>query len=161
MATTYVGKSVPRLDALDKVTGIAVYTADIEIPGMLYGAVLRSTLPHARISGIDTSLAKKMPGVRAVVTGRDFPFLFGTMIKDQPFLALEKIRYIGEPVVAVAADTEALAQEAVSKNFPYVLMTGANANCLTDDMAVDPVSGFPEFRALLCNIKATGAQADG
>ncbi|MDF1592279.1 MAG: molybdopterin-dependent oxidoreductase [Desulfobacterales bacterium] len=115
MATTYVGKSVPRLDALDKVTGHAVYTADIELPGMLYGAVLRSTLPHARIRSIDTSFAKKMPGVRAVVTGRDFPFLFGTMIKDQPFLALDKVRYIGEPVAAVAAETEALAQEAVQK----------------------------------------------
>ena len=112
---THVGKPVPRIDALDKVTGKAVYCGDIELPGMLYGAVLRSPLPHADIIDLETSGAWKVPGVKAVVTGKNFPFIFGTMIKDQPFLASERVRYIGEPVAAVAADSEAAAQEAVEK----------------------------------------------
>jgi len=111
----YVGRSVSRVDALDKVTGRAVYSVDVLLPGMLYGATLRSPLPHARIMEIDISKARKVPGVRAVVTGKDFPFTFGTIIQDQPFLAIEKVRYVGEPVVAVAAETEAGAQEALEK----------------------------------------------
>jgi carbon-monoxide dehydrogenase large subunit len=112
---THVGKPVPRIDALDKVTGRAVYCADIELPGMLHGAVLRSPLAHADIIDLETSGAWKVPGVKAVVTGKNFPFIFGTMIKDQPFLAGGRVRYIGEPVAAVAADSEAAAQEAVEK----------------------------------------------
>ncbi len=111
----YVGRSVSRVDALDKVTGRAVYSVDVLLPGMLYGATLRSPLPHARIMEIDISKARKVPGVRAVVTGKDFPFTFGTIIQDQPFLAIEKVRYVGEPVVAVAAETEAATQEALEK----------------------------------------------
>ncbi|MEI9478855.1 MAG: molybdopterin cofactor-binding domain-containing protein, partial [Deltaproteobacteria bacterium] len=111
----YVGKRVPRVDALDKVTGHAIYGVDVDLPGMLYGATLRSPLPHARIVRIETSKAAKAPGVRAVVTGKDFPYTFGTIIQDQPFLAIDKVRFVGEPVVAVAADTEAAAQEAVEK----------------------------------------------
>jgi len=112
---TYVGKPIPRIDALDKVTGRAVYCGDIDLPGMLYGAVLRSPLAHANIVDLETSGAWKVPGVKAVVTGKAFPFTFGTMIKDQPFLAVNRVRYIGDPVVAVAADSEAAAQEAVEK----------------------------------------------
>ncbi len=95
----YVGRSVSRVDALEKVTGRAVYSVDVLLPGMLYGATLRSPLPHARIMEIDISRARKVPGVRAVVTGKDFPFTFGTVIQDQPFLAIDKVRYVGEPVV--------------------------------------------------------------
>ncbi|NIO06469.1 MAG: molybdopterin-dependent oxidoreductase, partial [Deltaproteobacteria bacterium] len=115
MGTQYVGKRIPRVDALDKVTGQAVYSVDVELPGMLYGAALRSPLAHAKIVEIDTSAARTAPGVRAVVTGEDFPFTFGHMIKDQPFLSIRKVRYVGEPVAAVAAETEAEAQEAVEK----------------------------------------------
>jgi CO/xanthine dehydrogenase Mo-binding subunit len=104
---THVGKPVPRIDALDKVTGKAVYCGDIELPGMLHGAVLRSPLAHADIIDLETSEAWKVPGVKAVVTGKNFSFIFGTMIKDQPFLAIDRVRYIGEPVAAVAADSEA------------------------------------------------------
>jgi CO/xanthine dehydrogenase Mo-binding subunit len=111
----YVGKPVFRLDALEKVTGQAVYSVDVVIPGMLYGATLRSPLPHARIMEIDISRVKNLPGVRAVVAGKDFPFTFGPVIQDQPFLAIDKVRYVGEPVVAVAAETEATAQEALEK----------------------------------------------
>jgi carbon-monoxide dehydrogenase large subunit len=110
-----VGTSVPRLDALEKVTGRAVYGVDVELPGMLYGAAVRSPLPHARIVKLDTTKAARTPGVRVVVTGKDFPYVFGSLIQDQPFLAIDKVRFAGEPVVAVAAETEAAAQEAVEK----------------------------------------------
>ncbi len=111
--TTYVGERVQRVDSVEKVTGGAVYGVDVMLPGMLHGAVLRSSYPHARIVSVDTSAAKSAPGVRAIVTGCDFPHLFGSAIKDQPFLAIDRVRYVGEPVVAVAATTEAMAQEAL------------------------------------------------
>lgn len=112
---TYVGKPVARIDALEKVTGQAVYCGDIELPGMLFGATLRSPLAHARIERVDVSAARRVGGVRAVVTAREFPYIFGTMIKDQPFLAAGRVRYVGEPIVAVAAESEAAAQEAVGR----------------------------------------------
>jgi carbon-monoxide dehydrogenase large subunit len=115
MRSEYVGKRVPRIEGLEKVTGRAVYSVDVELPGMLHGAVLRSPLPHARIVGIDLSEARKARGVRVVVTGKDFPWLFGGMVRDQPFLAIDRVRHVGEPVAAVAATTEAEAQEAVEK----------------------------------------------
>jgi CO/xanthine dehydrogenase Mo-binding subunit len=109
----YVGRRLPRLDALEKVTGSAVFGSDVTLPGMLHGAVLRSPHAHARLVSIDTSRAEQAPGVRAVVTGDDFPFTFGASIKDQPFLAIERVRFVGEPVAAVAADTESQAQQAL------------------------------------------------
>lgn len=115
METRYIGKPIPRLDALEKVTGRAVYTVDVELPHMLHAAVHRSTRPHARIVEIDLSDARAVPGVKAVVTGKDFPFTHGGMIKDQPFIALDRVRYVGEVVAAVAAETEAAAQEAVAR----------------------------------------------
>lgn len=111
--TTYVGTRAPRVDSVDKVTGGAVYANDLTMAGMLHGAVLRSPHAHARIVNIDTARARSAPGVEAVVTGREFPRLFGIAIKDQPFLAIDRVRYVGEPVVAVAAATEAQAQEAL------------------------------------------------
>ena len=115
METRYIGKSIPRLDALDKVTGRAVYSVDVDLPGMLHGAILRSPYPHARIIEIDLSRAREVPGVRVVITGKDFPFTHGGMIKDQPFIAIDRVRYIGEAVAAVAAETEAAAQDAVAR----------------------------------------------
>jgi CO/xanthine dehydrogenase Mo-binding subunit len=115
METHYIGKSVPRLDGREKVTGQAVYTVDVELPNMLHAAVLRSDRPHARIVELDVSDARTSPGVKAVVTGKDFPFTHGGMIKDQPFIAIGRVRYVGEVVAAVAADTEAAAQEAVAR----------------------------------------------
>ena len=113
--STYVGKPVARIDALEKVTGQAVYCGDIDLPGMLYGATLRSPLPHARIDQVDVSAALRVSGVKAVVTGKEFPYIFGTMIKDQPFLAAGRVRYVGEPIAAVAAESELAAQEAVER----------------------------------------------
>ncbi|MDJ0923183.1 MAG: xanthine dehydrogenase family protein molybdopterin-binding subunit [Acidimicrobiia bacterium] len=110
--TTYVGNRVARVDSVDKVTGRAVYGVDVALPGMLHGAVVRSPYPHARIVSIDTSAAERAPGVVAVATGKDFPHLFGAAIKDQPFLAIDRVRYVGDPVVAVAATSEREAQYA-------------------------------------------------
>ncbi|MFH1329239.1 MAG: xanthine dehydrogenase family protein molybdopterin-binding subunit [Actinomycetota bacterium] len=109
---SYVGERVSRVDGADKVTGRALFGNDLRLSGMLHGAVLRSPHPHARIVAIDTTRARAAPGVRAVATGRDFPFTFGASIQDQPFLALDRARYVGEAVAAVAADTEAQAREA-------------------------------------------------
>ena len=89
--TAYVGTRAPRVDSVDKVTGGAVYANDLTMSGMLHGAVLRSPYPHARIVEIDVSRAQGAPGVEAVVTGKDFPRLFGSAIKDQPFLAIDRV----------------------------------------------------------------------
>jgi CO/xanthine dehydrogenase Mo-binding subunit len=115
MKSQYVGKRVPRIEGLEKVTGRAAYSVDVDLPGMLYGAVLRSPLAHARIAAIDLSEARKAHGVKAIVTGKDFSFIFGGMLRDQPFLAIDRVRHVGEPVAAVAATTEAEAQEAAEK----------------------------------------------
>ncbi|MEW6334769.1 MAG: molybdopterin cofactor-binding domain-containing protein [Thermodesulfobacteriota bacterium] len=115
MGTRYIGKSIPRLDGVDKVTGQAVYSVDVELPDMLHAAVLRSTRPHARIVELDVTGARTSPGVRAVVTGKDFPYTHGGMIQDQPFIAIDRVRYVGEVVAAVAAETERAAQAAVAR----------------------------------------------
>jgi carbon-monoxide dehydrogenase large subunit len=112
--TGYVGSRTPRIDAAAKVAGRAVYGVDVALPGMLHGAVVRSPHPHAGIRSIDTGRAAATAGVHAVVTGRDFPHLFGSAVRDQPFLAVDRVRYVGEPVVAIAAETEVAAQEACS-----------------------------------------------
>ena len=102
---TVVGSPVIRVDALEKVRGAAVFGADVRLVGMLYGAALRSPYAHARILSIDASEALKLHGVRAVATGADMPdVLAGEGIKDMPFLAVDRVRYVGEPVAAVAAD---------------------------------------------------------
>jgi CO/xanthine dehydrogenase Mo-binding subunit len=115
--TPQVGRSVPRVDAAEKLRGEAQYVGDMVVPGMLHGKVLRSTLPHARIRGIDTSAAQAMPGVVAILTGADFadsdPY-WGHAIKDRPIVAIDKVRHVGEPVAAVAAIDEATAEAAVA-----------------------------------------------
>ena len=82
-----VGKSVTRVDAEEKVTGDAVYGYDLILPDMLYGEVLFSARPHALIKRIHTEKAKRYPGVHAVITGEDAPWIHGETIKDTPFLA--------------------------------------------------------------------------
>ncbi|HEY2990558.1 MAG TPA: molybdopterin cofactor-binding domain-containing protein [Candidatus Binatia bacterium] len=109
---TIVGKPVTRVDAQEKVTGEAVYGYDLVLPDMLYGKVLFSPKAHARIKRINSDIAKKYPGVVAVVTGKDAPWIHGEAIRDKPFLAQDKVRYIGEPVAAVAAVDEDTAQAA-------------------------------------------------
>ena len=111
-----VGVSVPRIDGVDKVTGRATYVGDMEISGMLYGKILRSPLPHAVVRDIDTKAALMLPGVVAVLTRDDLegldPF-YGAVVRDRPFIATDKVRYQGEPVVAVAAVDQATAEEAL------------------------------------------------
>ena len=105
--TTYavVGKPVTREDGPEKVSGQTCYSGDLILPGMLWGKVLRSPFPHARIVHIDTSGASKLPGVHAVLTGRDLAgMLVGRTLRDTPLLAQEKVRFVGEKVAAVAAD---------------------------------------------------------
>jgi len=110
----FVGKPITRVDAEEKVTGRAIYGYDLVLPNMLYGKVLFSTRPHAVIKRIDTEKARKLPGVHAVITGKDVPWTHGETIKDMPFLAQGKVRFVGEPVAAVAAVDEDTAQAAVA-----------------------------------------------
>jgi len=109
-----VGQAIPQLEADEKLTGRAQYIADLYRPGMLHGAILQSPYAHARIRGYDLSEALALPGVRAIVTGDDLDdaHKMGAFIKDEPAFAKGKVRYVGEIVAAVAADTEAIARQA-------------------------------------------------
>ena len=115
-----IGTRVHNVDGPEKVTGTARYTFDMTLPNMLYGKILRSPYPHAKILSIDTSKAEKLVGVKAVITGKDtlgkkqgiwrrFPELC-----DEEILCREKVRYIGDPVAAVAATDENIAEEALN-----------------------------------------------
>jgi CO/xanthine dehydrogenase Mo-binding subunit len=109
-----VGKPLPRVDAVPKVTGEAEYDSDVHIRGMLHGRILRSPYPHARILDIDTRKAEKLPGVKAVITAEDTPKIqYGLMVHDEQALAVEKVRYVGDEVAAVAAIDEDTAEEAL------------------------------------------------
>ncbi|MEQ1775165.1 MAG: molybdopterin cofactor-binding domain-containing protein, partial [Burkholderiales bacterium] len=118
-STASVGRSIPRLEAHAKVTGRAEYVHNLRVPGMLTAKVFRSTVAHGRIRSIDVAAARAMAGVFAVYTGEDIrkvipePY-YGPAFHDQPILALDKVRYVGEPVaVVLAADVhvaEAAAQ---------------------------------------------------
>lgn len=111
-----VGKRVPRRDSFDKVTGTAIYTADLKFPNMLVAKVLRSPYPHAKILYIDTSKALKLPGVKAVVTGKDgYGVKWGVFkyTQDHTMLPTDKVRYVGEDVAGVAAIDEETALEAL------------------------------------------------
>jgi len=114
-----VGQSVYRKDAAQKVTGQVLHVGNIEMPGMLHVAVLRSPYPHARITRIDKTRAKKLPGVAVVLTGADVAKMpgvdphFGPAFRDQPILAVEKVCYVGDPVVAVAAVDKRTAEDAL------------------------------------------------
>jgi len=117
-----IGASVPRIEGPEKVTGRAQYAADISLPGMLWGRILRSPHPHARIKSIDTSKAEALPGVKAVVTARDvvdFPVDKSVMLGIQDMrwmcrnvMAREKALFPVHRVVAVADTTEAIAAKA-------------------------------------------------
>src|SRR5262245_52366204 len=108
----YIGQSVPRVDGIEKVTGKAKFLGDLVIPGMLHGRVLRSSYPHARILSIDTSKAEALPGVAAVLTAADLGEVV-PIYNGRPVIASHKVRYVGEPVAAVAAADLARAEEAI------------------------------------------------
>ena len=111
-----LGRRLPKVNAWAHLTGSARYADDIHLPRMLYGRLLRSTRPHARITRIDVSRALAHPGVVAIVTGADMPEKMGIMpsTQDETALAVDKVRYVGEPVAAVAALDEDTAFEALS-----------------------------------------------
>ena len=112
-----IGRSLPRVEARAKVTGRAEYIHNLRLPGMLWAKIARSTVPHARIRGIDARDARAMPGVHSVITGEDIravipePY-FGPAFHDQPILALEKVRFAGEPVAVVLAEDPQIAEAA-------------------------------------------------
>ena len=114
-----IGQSIPRLDAKQKVTGALHYTDDLKLPGMLYGALLRSPHPHAKIKRIDVSKAKALPGVKDVVIGADTPQIkYGNwrlvpQSQDELPLAVDKVRFVGDEVAAVAAIDRETAEKAV------------------------------------------------
>jgi len=113
-AYKFVGKSLPKTDAMDKVLGAAKYTEDMELPGMLHAKLLRSEFPHARVLDIDTRKAEKLFGVHGAITAKDIPVnTFGYNFKDQVVFADGKVRYMGDPLVAVAAESEEIAETAL------------------------------------------------
>jgi len=133
MADKYsvVGISKPRIDGIEKVTGTATYTADIFLPGMLYGKIKRSPHAHARVLSIDAERARALPGVKAVLTINDVPQVKhaglpaprnSSLVADQYILA-KKARFVGDGIAAVAATTEEIAEEAINMiNVEYELL---------------------------------------
>ncbi|MFL5416281.1 MAG: xanthine dehydrogenase family protein molybdopterin-binding subunit [Myxococcales bacterium] len=109
-----LGKPLRRVDAFGKVTGDTRFADDFAMPGMLHMKLLRSTVPHARIVSVDATKALAVDGVRAVLTGKDFPVPFGILpvSQDEHALCLDKVRFVGDPVVAVVATEELIAEEA-------------------------------------------------
>ncbi len=110
-----VGRSTPRTDGLAQAAGALRYVDDLSYPGMLHGRILRSTQAHARIVSVDTSAAAAIPGVHAVLTGRDMPVAYGLLpvSQDEHALAVDKVRHVGDPVAAVAAEDPDIAQQAI------------------------------------------------
>ena len=181
MTLKYVGKSMPRTDGVEKVTGQARFVADITVPRMLHAKVLRAGIPHALIKGIDTSEAEAMPGVHKVVTGEGCELVFGTCLWDQPPLAVGKVRHGGEGVAVVLADTVHQAEVAVKKikvdyePLPFVLdpvesaAPGApvihhkNGKYRHVDYVVHPVEGtniFHHFKLRKGDVEEGFAEAD-
>jgi CO/xanthine dehydrogenase Mo-binding subunit len=142
------------------VTGRAEYTHHVKLPGMLYGKIFRSTLPHARIKKVDVSAAQKLPGVFRVVTIDDIrtviphPY-YGPAFHDQPVLADGKVRFAGEPVAVVLATDPYVAQEAVGlitaeyEELPAVLdeVEAMNSDVLVHD-ELRPASSFADLKHL-------------
>jgi len=116
---SHVGRKVARLDGPERVSGRAVYTADVQLPGMLWGKVLRSPIHHGKIKRIDVRRAAEIPGVRAIITGKDVPksrygFDFAAdRPGDKYILAKDRVRYRGDEVAAVAAVDEETAEKAI------------------------------------------------
>ncbi len=113
---SHVGRSVPRLEARAKLTGRAEYVHNLRLPGMLYGKIVRSTIAHGRIRRIDSTAARALAGVHRVVTADDIATViadphYGPAFHDQPILAVEKVRHVGEPVAVVLASDPHIADE--------------------------------------------------
>ncbi|HEX6175586.1 MAG TPA: xanthine dehydrogenase family protein molybdopterin-binding subunit [Candidatus Binatia bacterium] len=160
MSTGEIGKSARRLDYESKVSGRAMYLADMHIPGMCHGKILRSPLPHARIKGIDTAKALKVAGLITIITRDDIlhdqgiePY-YGPVFKDQTIVAVDKVRHVGDPVAAVAATTVDAAEEALRlievdyEELPAVLDVHEalkGGSVLVHDAIKLPSSGFADL----------------
>ncbi|MEW5868486.1 MAG: xanthine dehydrogenase family protein molybdopterin-binding subunit [Chloroflexota bacterium] len=121
-----IGESVPRVDAREKVTGAALFADDLQFgPGMLFARIKRSPHPHATIKRIDISKAQALPGVKAVVTGEDFPGYLGLYLQDRHIFCRDRVRYVGDPVAGVAAVSEQIAEQALDLiEVEYELLPG-------------------------------------
>ncbi|CAG0957895.1 partial xanthine dehydrogenase molybdenum-binding subunit, partial [Gammaproteobacteria bacterium] len=110
-----IGHSQPKIEAMQKATGETLYADDLVLPRMIYGKLLRSVYPHARIIGVDASRALALPGVFAVITGKDVPIKYGIMpsTQDEEALCVDRVRFVGDPVAAVAAIDEETAERAL------------------------------------------------
>jgi CO/xanthine dehydrogenase Mo-binding subunit len=115
-AYSVVGTNASRADGIEKVTGKAIYTSDIQFPGMAHARILRSPVAHAKLVKVDASKAHEHPGVIATLTRdniQDFNYKYGATYKDQSIVAVDKVRYVGDPVAAVLADDAATAEQAL------------------------------------------------
>jgi CO/xanthine dehydrogenase Mo-binding subunit len=166
-----IGRSLPRLEARDKVTGRAEYVHPMQLPGMLVAKLFRSTVAHGRIKAIDTSAAKKMPGVLHVVTIEDIlkvlpdPY-YGPAFHDQPILAHEKVRFVGEPVAAVIASDPHVAGEAVeliTAEYEELPAVFDEVEAFSSDVFVHdrlkPAGAFPDLKHLK-GVKNTNVALD-
>src|SRR5690242_912147 len=169
--TGQVGRSVPRLESWLKVTGRAEYVHNLRLPGMLYGKIFRSTIAHGRIKSIDTSAARAMAGVHSVVTGAEVKSVvpdpyYGPAFHDQPVLALDKVRYVGEPVAVVLASDPHVAEEAVHlinaeyEELPAVYdeVEAVTSKSIVHD-ALKPAGTFPDLKHLK-GVKNTNVALD-
>ena len=113
---SWVGKDVARVDGVEKVTGAAKYVGDLKLPRMLHAEVIRSPYAHALITEVDLSAALRVPGVKAAVCGKDFPSQHvGIYLQDQTVFATQRVRYVGDPVAALAAESPEAALEAAQQ----------------------------------------------
>ena len=170
MAYKSVNKPIPRIEGADKVSGKMRYAADLDFPNALAAKILRSPFPHARILNVDAAKALKLRGVRAVITGADVgSVLVGLRMKDMPLLAADRVRYVGEPVAAVAADNDEIAEEALNlidvqyEQLPFVTdpveATRAGAPVLHENPAA--YKNAPERDTELPNVQSYGKWSNG
>src|SRR5213592_3223615 len=158
--TPQVGRSVPRLESWLKVTGKAEYVHNLRLPGMLYGKIFRSSVAHGRIRRIDTAAARALAGVHSVVTAAGVKTVvpdpyYGPAFHDQPVLAVDKVRYVGEPVAVVLASDPHVAEEAVHfisaeyEELPAVYdeVEAVSSKAIVHDV-LKPAGTFPDLKHL-------------
>ena len=154
-----IGKSISRIDGEEKVSGKAKYTDDFRLPGMLYGKILRSPYPHAKITNIDTSKAKLVNGVETVICGRDVTAtLYGRYLADYPILATDKVRFIGEPVAADRGPCRLISRDRFLSAYIRLRGDGCSAGRST---CIRDTSSRPSVRRRLCPCREKGRASSG
>src|SRR5437764_7716483 len=169
--TSQVGRSVPRLESWLKVTGRAEYVHNLRLPGMLYGKIFRSSIAHGRIKRIDVSAARAVAGVHSVVTGAEVKTVvpepyYGPAFHDQPVLAIDKVRHVGEPLAVVLASDPHVAEEAVHlitaeyDELPAVYdeVEAVSSKAIVHE-ALKPAGTFPDLKHLK-GVKNTNVALD-